>query len=127
MSGGAWSVSAASLADGTYTARARQIDAAGNSGTSDAHTFTVAVPGPDVAVTQPSSGQLLSQSAVVVGGTASSDPGDASSVTVRVYSGSSASGLPVFSAEAAISLRHVADDDERARRRHLHGAGRARR
>ncbi len=41
--GGSWSVTASpALAPGTYTAQAEQSDAAGNVGTSGAHTFTVA-------------------------------------------------------------------------------------
>ena len=85
-------VSAAVLADGVYTARARQLDAAGNSGLSSAHTFTVDAGVPQVSIGQPSAGQVLSQGAVVVGGSASSASGDGPSVTVRVYAGSEASG-----------------------------------
>src|SRR5206468_2923797 len=40
-SGGSWSATPAALADGTYTARAEQIDAAGNTGQSQPRTFTV--------------------------------------------------------------------------------------
>ena len=87
VAAGAWSVSAAVLADGLYTARARQLDAAGNSGLSSAHTFTVDAGVPQVSISQPSAGQVLSQGAVVVGGSASSASGDGPSVTVRVYAG----------------------------------------
>jgi hypothetical protein len=40
-SGSSWSATAATLPDGTYTARASQTDSAGNTGTSAARTFTV--------------------------------------------------------------------------------------
>jgi hypothetical protein len=40
-SGSSWSATAATLTDGTYTVRATQPDAAGNTGTSAARTFTV--------------------------------------------------------------------------------------
>jgi hypothetical protein len=40
-SGAAWSVDAATLPDGTYTARADQSDTYGNTGTSTAHSFAV--------------------------------------------------------------------------------------
>jgi hypothetical protein len=40
-SGAAWSVDAATLPDGTYTARADQSDTSGNTGTSAAHGFAV--------------------------------------------------------------------------------------
>jgi hypothetical protein len=46
--GGSWSTTAATLADGTYTAQASQTDAAGNVGTSTANTFTVDTTGPAV-------------------------------------------------------------------------------
>jgi hypothetical protein len=38
---GAWSVNASTLAQGTYTVQATQTDTAGNTGTSDANTFTI--------------------------------------------------------------------------------------
>ena len=40
--GGTYSVNSATLAQGTYTARAEQSDAAGNTGLSSANTFTIA-------------------------------------------------------------------------------------
>jgi hypothetical protein len=40
-SAGAWTATAATLADGTYTAKASQADGSGNTGTSAASTFTV--------------------------------------------------------------------------------------
>jgi archaeosine-15-forming tRNA-guanine transglycosylase len=46
-SGSSWSVDASpALADGTYTARAEQSDAAGNTGLSSPRTFTVETPAP---------------------------------------------------------------------------------
>lgn len=50
-SGGAWSATAAALPQGTYTARATQRDAGGNTGTSSANTFAVNAP-PTVTVNQ---------------------------------------------------------------------------
>ena len=49
--GTAWSVDAAALPNGSYSARAVQLDQAGNTGASETHTFTVAVP--QVTVTPP--------------------------------------------------------------------------
>jgi len=43
---GPWSVDAAELGDGVYTARALQSDAAGNTGTSATSTFTIRPPAP---------------------------------------------------------------------------------
>ena len=125
VAAGAWSVSAAVLADGVYTARARQLDAAGNSGLSSAHTFTVDAGVPQVSIAQPSAGQVLSQGAVVVGGSASSASGDGPSVTVRVYAGSEASGSPVFTRHRADQLGCVAAHDAGAGRWVLQRSGRA--
>ena len=127
ISGGAWSTSPAALADGTYTVRARQLDAAGNSALSGTRTFSIDTTAPSVAVTQPTAGQAVAQSAVALAGTASSASGDASAVTVRVYSGGTATGSPVFSSSASISSGYVAGHDRHARRRRLHRAGPARR
>jgi subtilisin-like proprotein convertase family protein len=47
---GAWSVVPARLSDGTWTARVEQADAAGNTGFSQARTFSVDTTGPDFAI-----------------------------------------------------------------------------
>lgn len=51
-SGASWSASAAALTQGTYTVRATQTDAAGNTGTSAANTFVVDTTAPTVTVNQ---------------------------------------------------------------------------
>jgi peptidoglycan/xylan/chitin deacetylase (PgdA/CDA1 family) len=92
-------VASAPLVDGgTYTARAEQSDAAGNTGFSSANTFTVALPDttpPTVTLTQPADGSSVSTAFPTFAGVAGSAPGDNSLVTVNVYPGSSASGTPV--------------------------------
>jgi acid phosphatase type 7 len=50
-SGGHWSVHAAALGDGSYTAQATQSDAAGNSGHSATHGFTVDASAPTLSLT----------------------------------------------------------------------------
>jgi hypothetical protein len=45
-SGTSWSTTAAALTEGIYTARATQTDVAGNTGTSNANTFTIDTTGP---------------------------------------------------------------------------------
>jgi hypothetical protein len=63
-SGGSWSVDASpSLPDGTYTARAEQTDAAGNTGASVARTFTVDATAPDTSITSGPSGSTTSTGA----------------------------------------------------------------
>src|ERR1700751_1523680 len=63
QSNNSYSVVASSpLANGTYTARAQQSDAAGNTGLSSANTFTVGVPDttpPTVTLTQPANGATV--------------------------------------------------------------------
>jgi peptidoglycan/xylan/chitin deacetylase (PgdA/CDA1 family) len=91
----------APLADGTYTARAEQQDAAGNTGLSSANTFTVPdLVAPVVTLNQPVDGAALSTSLPGFGGAAGAAAGDSASVTVKVYAGSSASGTPLQSLSA---------------------------
>jgi peptidoglycan/xylan/chitin deacetylase (PgdA/CDA1 family) len=86
----------APLADGTYTARAEQQDAAGNTGLSSAATFTVPDQlAPTVTLNQPVDGATLSTSLPGFAGAAGAAAGDSASVTVKVYAGSSASGTPL--------------------------------
>ena len=87
VTGSTWSVaSASSLADGTYTVQASQSDAAANTGTSTAVTFTVDTVSPSPTVTAPTgyTGQTP-----VLSGTAGNATGDATSVTVEILSGAS--------------------------------------
>jgi hypothetical protein len=84
------------LPNGTYTARAEQQDAAGNTGLSSANTFTISdTTAPTVTLTQPSNGAALATTTPSFAGTAGNAAGDSSAVTVKVYTGSSASGTPV--------------------------------
>jgi hypothetical protein len=102
-SGAAWSVTPAPLADGTYTIRARQSDAAGNVGTSAARTFALQADAPQVTLDQPVEGSVLATRTPTVSGTASDRQGDAGTVSVRIFSGAEASGVPVQSLSAARS------------------------
>ncbi|MEP6527389.1 MAG: chitobiase/beta-hexosaminidase C-terminal domain-containing protein, partial [Nocardioidaceae bacterium] len=71
VASGAWSVVAASLADGTYTAQATQTNSSGSTGTSTPVTFTVNASGPAVAVTAPVDGATLNTATPRVAGTGS--------------------------------------------------------
>jgi Bacterial Ig-like domain len=96
-SGGSWSVDGSTaLPDGTYTARAEQSDGAANTGFSGTRTFTVdtAVPA-GVTLTGPAAGSSTTDTTPTFSGAAGSAPGDGGTVTLRIYSGSSASGAPV--------------------------------
>ena len=89
---GAWSVDATpALADGTYTAQAEQLDLGENVGFSSANTFTVTasdITPPVVVLSAPTNGALTNDATPTFAGTAGTDPGDLSTVTVNVYQGS---------------------------------------
>jgi hypothetical protein len=96
QSAGTWSMlSNSALANGQYTAQSEQDDLAGDDGFSSPVTFTVAHSPPSVSVTSPGSGETVTALQQTYGGNASSGAGISDQVTVRVYSGSSASGTPV--------------------------------
>ena len=94
-SAGAWSVAAAALGQGTYTAQAQQGDAAGNTGFSTASTFVVDTTAPVVTLTTPANGSSTNSATPTFNGAAGTASGDASTITVKVYSGTSATGTPV--------------------------------
>ena len=92
---GAWSVAATALAQGTYTALAQQSDAAGNTGLSTANTFVVDTIAPNVTLVTPANGSSTNSATPTFNGTAGTAAGDAGTITVKVYSGSTATGTPV--------------------------------
>ena len=95
-SGGGYSVvPTTSLADGTYTAQAEQDDIASpvDAGLSAPVTFTLANGAPP-GVTLKSPGQALTTGTPTFTGTAGTAAGD-SAVELAIYSGSSASGMPL--------------------------------
>ncbi|HUO72581.1 MAG TPA: Ig-like domain-containing protein [Solirubrobacteraceae bacterium] len=102
-SAGGWSVAPSSaLANGTYTVQAEQSDSAGNTGTSSANTFTVKV-APAVTVTNPANGSTTSNNEPMFSGAAGTAAGDSSTITVKIYGGSSASGSAVQTLSATAS------------------------
>ena len=101
-SGATWATSSGEvLGDGTYTAQAEQSDEAGNTATSAPSTFTVDATPPAVQITSPANGSFVSSSKPTLGGTAGSATGDQTTVTVKIYAGSSVSGSPTQ--EVAVS------------------------
>ncbi len=93
---GAWAVTtpAPGFADGQYTARATQLDAAGNSGTSPDITFTVDAVAPAPTITAPAAGALVGATPII-SGAAGDALGDAATLTVRIYAGATATGTAV--------------------------------
>ena len=99
---GAWSVTAALLAEGTFTAQASQSDSGSNTGTSDPITFIVDRTAPAPVITAPAGGATVGPSPIV-SGTAGNATGDAATVTVNVYAGATATGAPVRTLSATRS------------------------
>ena len=91
QSDGSWSVNAAALADGTYTAQAKQTDEVSNTGYSDAHAFTVDTTPPAITVSTPLNGTHTNDTSPEIAGTAGTAAADIGTVTVTV----SGSGAPV--------------------------------
>ena len=83
------------LADGTYTATAEQVDAAGNTGRSSANTFTLDATAPTLTLAAPASNSSTGDTTPTFSGTAGTAAGDSASVTVNVYAGSAAIGPPL--------------------------------
>jgi large repetitive protein len=90
VTGGAWSYGAPTLAEGTYTAQAAQLDEAGNEGLSVPQTFTVDTTGPAVTVSSLASPTNSSKPSIT--GHLGAGPGDVSTVSVVVYQGASVGG-----------------------------------
>jgi hypothetical protein len=84
-------VNPAALADGTYTAQARQSDAGGNTGFSSTLRFTLDQTPPDVTLSLPAT---FNTSRPALTGTAGTADGDASSVVVSIYPGTTPTGTP---------------------------------
>ncbi|HEY5142851.1 MAG TPA: Ig-like domain-containing protein, partial [Solirubrobacteraceae bacterium] len=92
---GAWTVTPATLTDGTYTAQASQPDSAGHTGTSAPVTFVAdGTPPAGVAITAPTANQTLPTATPTIAGTAGNATGDAASLTVNLYAGATATGAP---------------------------------
>jgi hypothetical protein len=106
--GTTWSVAVSpALTSGTYTARATQADLAGNAGTSVSRTFTADATAPTgLRITAPASGATVTTANPVIGGRAGNAAGDSATVTVRLYSGASATGTPVRTLTATRSGRN---------------------
>jgi hypothetical protein len=98
-SGTSWSMNAGELADGTYTARADQGDTAGNTGQSEARTFTIDTTAPAVGLTSPADLSSTADETPTLQGT-SSDPGE---VTVRIHKGDTTAGALVQTRTAPVS------------------------
>lgn len=102
QSSGNWSTAAATLAQGTFTARAQQLDAAGNTGLSAPVTFVVDTTAPALTLTSPAAGALTNDSTPAFGGARGSAAGDLAAVSVKVYSGTDTTVAPVQTPAATV-------------------------
>jgi hypothetical protein len=93
-SGGHWSHTTLPLADGTYTARITQEDAAENLG-EDTVTFLIDTKPPLLTLTSPANDAVVESARPTFSGTAGTETGDRGSVGLKIYPGTSASGAPV--------------------------------
>lgn len=82
------------LANGTYTARTEQDDAAGDVGLSSAVTFSIDNVAPKVTLATLPAHPLLTATPVIRG-TAGTGSGDATTISLGIWSGSSVGGTPV--------------------------------
>jgi large repetitive protein len=99
--GGAWSVVASFLSDGSYTAVAEQTNAETSERGSAQVAFTVDTTKPSVSLNAPTT--PTNDSTPTFTGSGGTAPGDASTVIVTVYSGSSTSGGVVASGTPSLS------------------------
>jgi hypothetical protein len=95
------------LSNGIYVAVAEQVDEAGNTGKSKATTFTIATRSPEVTLDTTRFVQrgprLLTGPSPSFNGTGATEPEDGTSVSVNIYAGTSASGIPVRSVSGPLN------------------------
>ena len=122
VSGSRWSAGpvAPPLPDGSYAARATQVEDARTA--SSELKFTVDADAPHVTLSSPANGSTTASSSEPVNGTAGTAPGDASTVTAQLFSGSEVgSQSPLESITVTVALGLVVDDLRRAQSGHVHG------
>jgi large repetitive protein len=101
-SGGTWAVTpSVPLADGTYKAHAEQADLTGT-GFSEEHSFRVDTTAPAPSVLEPRIDSVTADTTPQLWGTGEAAAGDDTQVTVKLWSGSVASGSPLQAATATV-------------------------
>lgn len=100
---GSWTVTPGNLTAGTYTAQATQTDSANNTGTSPAVTFSVDLTAPRPTITAPVNNSTVNTLTFPVAGTAGTASGDAATVTLDVFAGTTATGTPVSSTSVPVT------------------------
>jgi hypothetical protein len=94
--GGTWSATAGpTLAEGSYSVQAEQLDAAGNLGQSAKPGFKVDTTAPAPTIAHPLAGATIGNTPPAFDGGAGNAAGDSTTVTVKVYTGVTATGSPI--------------------------------
>ncbi len=103
---GAWKVQATTpLFNGEYTAQATQENEAGNVGVSALVNFTINTTPPTVTLTEPANGSVVGSSKPTLAGGAETGHGAATTVSVKIYTGSSATGTPTQTLSAPVTVK----------------------
>ncbi|HWX27199.1 MAG TPA: Ig-like domain-containing protein, partial [Steroidobacteraceae bacterium] len=85
-----------SLADGAHTFKVRAVNTAGEADPTPAEaTWTVGTTPPAVTLTAPTDGSMTNNNVPTFSGTAGTNSGDSPAITVNIYAGFSAAGMPV--------------------------------
>ena len=91
------------LSDGPHTVRIHATDPAGNVGDDASRSWQVATGAPAVTLATPADGASLASTTVTFSGTGGTGPRDDGTVTVSIWSGSSASGTPLKTLSATVA------------------------
>jgi hypothetical protein len=108
LDGGAWSAcsspeSYTGLGNGSHTFDVRSIDQAGNVGSAASQTWTVNTSLPALSLSSPSDGAVTNNPGLAIAGTGGVASGDADTVTVKIFSGTSISGSPLETLSTSVA------------------------
>lgn len=91
------------LSNETHTFQVRAIDHAGNVGPAASRTWSVNTNLPSLSLTSPGDGTITNNPLLSMAGNAGTANGDASTVTVEIYSGTSIAGIPLETLVTTVS------------------------
>ena len=108
LDGGAWSACSSpqgytGLSDGSHTFGVRATDPAGNVGIPASQTWTVNTSLPAVSLSSPTDGAVTNNPSPAIAGTGGVAGGDAGTVTVKIFSGTSTSGTPLQTLSTSVA------------------------
>lgn len=91
------------LADGSHTFQVRSIDRGGNVGAAASQTWTVNSSLPSLSLSSPADGTVTNNPTPAIAGTGGIAAGDAATVTVKLYSGTTTAGTPLQTLTTTVS------------------------